>query len=118
MKMRIRIMMKTTHPTTIPIIAEELIKKWNLNYIPKETKISVVDGSVTNSIGYTENLEVVLHGSITRMRLMVLPTNGIDVLLGLDWFKATMAILDPTNQILKFPSKQVCLKDDFDFESS
>ena len=57
-------------------------------------------------------MSVQIHGNTCKISFSILPIEEIEVLLGLDWFKQTLAVFDPTNEILKFPSKEVCLKDE------
>lgn len=80
-------------------------------YYPSEAIISIADGSRVNAIGNTDDVTIHVHGTVSKLKMTILPIRHIDVLLGLDWFRQTKAIVDPTNKILRFPMKEVCLAD-------
>ena len=96
---------------TKSIMSYNAVQKFNLKIVPTKQMVSIADGSQAKAIGATEILAVEVHGTICDICFTILTLQDIDVLLGLDWFKYTNAIIDPTNFILKFPSKEVNLKD-------
>ena len=99
---------------TKSIMSKLAAEKFCFKIIPTKQVINIADGSQTQAIGSTEVLSIQIHGTICELSFIILPLQEIDVLLGLDWFKLTKAIIDPTNFILKFPSKEVNLHDSSD----
>ena len=96
---------------TKSIMSLKAVQKFGLKIVPTKQIVSIADGSQAQAIGATEILAVEVHGTICEICFTILALQEIDVLLGLDWFKYTKAIIDPTNFILKFPSKEVNLQD-------
>ena len=96
---------------TKSIISNEVVKKCGLKVIPTNRIIATADERKSQALGVTEPVHVNIHGITCNLSMTVLPIVEINVLIGLDWFRKTRAILDPTNQILKFPSKEINLKE-------
>ena len=99
----------------ISIISEKLVKQYEIKLIPKRLTLQIADGNAVQSTHKTAPLRVDVHGSTCVMELIVhaLP-NDCQTILGLDWFKQTRATIDPTDKILTFKAREVCLETQYD----
>ena len=89
---------------TTSVISKRVVDKHNYKIIPSDITIKLADGSKSKYIGTTESLAVETHGRICNISFVILPIESIQVLLGLDWFVAVEAEINPKNGTLKFPN--------------
>ena len=88
------------------MISLELANKCKLGYNENYKPIRLADGTLSKRFyGTRELVTVKVNNSRCRLNLIVVDTH-IDMLLGLDWFNKTNAILIPSTKSLTFVDKE------------
>ena len=78
-------------------------REYNLKINSKDTRIKVADSSVVELIGETDLLDIRLGVSSCTIKFILMKHDRHKVLLGLDWFMKTSAILSLRDNTIIFP---------------
>ena len=72
---------------TQSVISKELVEKLKIKYDKTEKLVNVADGNLCKPIGITKPIDVMIHGSRCKLKMMILPLYKIPILLGIDWLE-------------------------------
>ena len=89
----------------ISIISYKTAVQHQLKIRQSEIKIKVADNSVVTPMGETEPLDLKLGESACELIFIVMNHDDHQVLLGLDWFLKTGAVLSPRENTITFPKR-------------
>ena len=82
---------------------------YGFEILPTDIKIKVADNRVKNAIGETRPLRVILGESACDITFIIMQHDNHQVLLGLDWFSKSGAMLNPSENSIIFPRRTVYL---------
>ena len=91
----------------ISIMSYLTARDHNVKINRTDTRIKVADSSVVEPIGETDLLDIRLGESSCSIKFIVMQHDKHQVLLGLDWFMKTGAILSPRDNTITFPKRIV-----------
>ena len=74
-------------------IAESECRKLKIPFKPSRRSIKVADGTVFPVKGETEELKIKINNSVSYIKFLVIPTNHLTMILGLDWQNHVGAII-------------------------
>jgi len=94
---------------TISVASLDTVKRLNLKVLKDNNTISTADGSTSHTLGKTEVLTIEINNFSVKLELIITKILHVDVLLGLDWFSKSNALIDPANRCLTFPAQTVQL---------
>jgi hypothetical protein len=80
-------------------------------------QVRVADNEVRNVLGVTNKLHVEVKGHACDLEMYVMNHDDYEILLGLPWFMATQAGINPSERTLKFQSEIFPLDDEKYVES-
>jgi RNase H-like domain found in reverse transcriptase/Reverse transcriptase (RNA-dependent DNA polymerase)/Integrase zinc binding domain/Chromo (CHRromatin Organisation MOdifier) domain/Retroviral aspartyl protease len=92
-------------------ISDRFIDKYRLSSLvmsdsgSEQRKVKLADGSECNSRGSIPNASLVIGKYRDNVRLMTLPLNDYDVILGMTWLAKTNPSIDWVNRIVQIESK-------------
>lgn len=84
------------------VISKSFVRKNNIGYNEMSDEVFVAGKQKLKTLGYTEPLEVRVNGSTCDLEMLILDMDRMDILLGLDWFDRTDAIVYPKKKLIKF----------------
>ena len=87
---------------TASLISSKLAEENGIPITPSDIQIRSANNSVDEVKGITPLLTIKVADHLCKLRLLVFDLGEIDILLGLNWFKATGAGLYPAQKLLKF----------------
>ncbi|RNA39653.1 hypothetical protein BpHYR1_029330, partial [Brachionus plicatilis] len=109
---------------TISLIRLSVAKKLNLHLDPSHQKINTADGNTHEVLGETDLIKIEIEETVAYLNFVITNILHIEILLGLDWFEQTKAIIDPSKRQLSIPGKRICLNpkseesdDDYSYNS-
>ena len=88
--------------TSRTVIAKSFVRKNNIGYNETVDEVFVAGKLKIKALGYTEPLEVRVNGSTCDLKMLILHMDRMDILLGLDWFDRTDAMVYPKKKLIKF----------------
>ena len=109
---------------TVSVIATRMIKKLDIDVFQSDRIVKTADNAISQVRGITKSLPVNVHGHVCDLEFIVLDNDDHEVLLGLDWFMKTSAMLHPAEKRLIFPGQSLLLNNSdnscentFDYEN-
>ncbi len=81
----------------ISIMSNDVAKKNNFKIKPSEIKLRMANNEIDEPIGETEPLDIRIDNTIVTIKFYVIKHNFHPILLGLDWFNQTGAMIRPGN---------------------
>ena len=97
---------------TACIISQRFANEIKLKINPSDVQVKVADNEVRNVLGVTDKLHVEVKGHACDLEMYVMNHDDYEVLLGLPWFMATQAGINPSERTLKFKSETFSLEDE------
>jgi hypothetical protein len=94
---------------TASLFSHRLITMHNIPVSPTDIQIRSANNSIDEVRGITPYLTINVADHLCKLRLLVFDLGDIDVLFGLNWFRATGAGLFPAQKIHKFGDATVHL---------
>ncbi|RNA18691.1 hypothetical protein BpHYR1_028587 [Brachionus plicatilis] len=94
---------------TISLISLSVAKKLNLHINPSHQKINTADGNTHEVLGETDLIKIEIEETVAQLNFVITNILHIEILLGLDWFEQTKAIIDPSRRQLSIPGKRIRL---------
>ena len=92
---------------TVSVISEKVAKQNKIKCKREQATIRLANGSLTYA-KFTEPLPVVIQGRYCMLSFVVMPNEGIDVIIGLDWLEHhNIETMSLQHGILKFPPEQM-----------
>ena len=79
----------------ISIMSNDIAKQYNFKIKPSEIKLRMANNEIDDPIGETEPLDIRIDNTIVTIKFYVIKHNFHPILLGLDWFNQTGALISP-----------------------
>ncbi|CAF0725133.1 unnamed protein product [Brachionus calyciflorus] len=102
------------------VISLRSVKKLKIKVLSSNIQIKIADNSIKKVIGETEPMLVSIGSRSCFLKFLIMDLDDNEVLLGLDWFLKTGAMISPIEKKLKFPGETLFLElnDDYFEEHS
>ena len=94
---------------TISILSSKFENQHNISIRSSDINIRTANNNIIPVIEETKILPVNIHGHICDLFFVILEHDDHECLLGLDWFKATRASINPASKSLRFESETIFL---------
>ena len=94
---------------TASLISTRFVEANKITVTPSDVQIRSANNSIDEVKGVTPLLTINVAHHLCQLKLLVFDLGDIDVLLGLNWFRATGAGLYPAQQMLKFGEHSIHL---------
>ena len=79
----------------ISIMSNDIAKQYNFKIKPSEIKLRLANNEIDDPIRETEPLDIRIDNTIVTIKFYVIKHNFHPILLGLDWFNQTGALISP-----------------------
>lgn len=81
--------------------------KLGIEFEPSNRSILVADGKSCPVEGETSCLDIIIETTIVKVKFLVIPTDHINMILGMDWIRKAKAIIDGSNNTITFGSSSI-----------